>query len=47
LDLKLQHLSWLEWPFGRLPTQLFAAAAREDRGVPILLMLGTAEGDVA
>lgn len=27
--------------------QLFAAAAHEDRGVPILLMLGTAEGDVA
>jgi hypothetical protein len=26
--------------------QLFAAAAHEDRGVPILLMLGTAEGDV-
>jgi hypothetical protein len=27
--------------------QLFAAAAHEDRGVPVLLMLGTAEGDVA
>jgi hypothetical protein len=27
--------------------QLFAAAAHEDRGVPILLMLGTVEGDVA
>jgi hypothetical protein len=27
--------------------QLFAAAAHEDRGVPILLMLGTAEGDAA
>jgi hypothetical protein len=26
--------------------QLFAVAAHEDRGVPILLMLGTAEGDV-
>jgi hypothetical protein len=26
--------------------QLFAAAAHEDRGVPILLMLGTADGDV-
>jgi hypothetical protein len=26
-------------------TLLFAAAAHEDRGVPILLMLGTAEGD--
>ena|SRR5688572_670488 len=25
--------------------QLFTAAAHEDRGVPILLMLGTAEGD--
>jgi len=29
------------------PIQWFAAAAHEDRGVPILLMLGTAEGDVA
>src|SRR5262245_35679899 len=27
--------------------QLFAAAAHEDRGVPILLMLGTAAGDDA
>jgi hypothetical protein len=27
--------------------QLFAAAAHEDRGVPILLMLGTVDGDVA
>jgi hypothetical protein len=27
--------------------QLFAAAAHEDRGVPILLMLGTADGEVA
>jgi hypothetical protein len=26
--------------------QLFAAAAHEDRGVPILLMLGTADADV-
>jgi hypothetical protein len=26
---------------------LFAAAAHEDRGVPILLMLGTADADVA
>jgi len=26
--------------------QLFAVAAHEDRGVPILLMLGTAEGEV-
>ena len=26
--------------------QLFAAAAHEDRGVPILLMLGTADGDL-
>jgi hypothetical protein len=30
------------WSVG--DTQLFAAAAHEDRGVPILLMLGTAEG---
>ena len=27
--------------------QLFAAAAHEDRGVPILLMLGTTDGNVA
>ncbi len=27
--------------------QLFAAVAHEDRGVPILLMLGTADDDVA
>jgi hypothetical protein len=33
------------WPVG--DKQLFAAAAHEDSGVPILLMLGTAEGDVA
>ena len=33
------------WPVG--DKQLFAAAAHEDRGVPILLMLGTADGDVA
>jgi len=26
--------------------QLFVAAAHEDRGVPVLLMMGTAEGDV-
>jgi hypothetical protein len=26
---------------------LFAALADEDRGVPILLMLGTADGDIA
>ena len=32
------------WPVG--DKQLFAAAAHEDRGVPILLMLGTADGDV-
>ena len=32
------------WPVG--DNQLFAAAAHEDRGVPILLMLGTADGDV-
>jgi hypothetical protein len=32
------------WPVGQ--KQLFAAAAHEDRGVPILLMLGTADGDV-
>jgi hypothetical protein len=33
------------WPVG--DKQLFAAFAHEDRGVPILLMLGTAEDDVA
>lgn len=33
------------WPVG--DKLLFAAAAHEDRGVPILLMLGTADGDVA
>ena len=33
------------WQIG--DKQLFAAAAHEDRGVPILLMLGTAGGDVA
>jgi hypothetical protein len=33
------------WPAG--DKQLFAAAAHEDRGVPILLMLGTADGDDA
>jgi len=33
------------WPVG--DKRLFAAAAHEDRGVPILLMLGTADGDVA
>lgn len=27
--------------------QLFVAAAHEDRGVPIILMLGTADGDLA
>jgi hypothetical protein len=27
--------------------QLFVAAAHEDRGVPVLLMLGTADGNVA
>lgn len=32
------------WPVD--DKQLFAAAAHEDRGVPILLMLGTANGDV-
>jgi hypothetical protein len=32
------------WPVG--DKQLFAAAAHEDRGVPILLMLGTADGDL-
>lgn len=32
------------WPVG--DKQLFAATAHEDRGVPILLMLGTADGDV-
>jgi hypothetical protein len=32
------------WPVG--DKQLFAAAAHEDRGVPILLMLGTVGGDV-
>jgi len=26
--------------------QLFVAAAHEDRGVPVLLIMGTAEGDV-
>jgi hypothetical protein len=33
------------WPVG--DKQLFAAAAHEDRGVPILLMLGTVDADVA
>ena len=33
------------WPVG--DKQLFVAAAHEDRGVPVLLMLGTADGDVA
>ena len=32
------------WPVG--DKELFAAAAQEDRGVPILLMLGTADRDV-
>jgi hypothetical protein len=32
------------WSVGDL--QLFAVAAHEDRGVPILLMLGTADGNV-
>lgn len=32
------------WPVGE--KQLFAAAAHEDRGVPILLILGTTDGDV-
>lgn len=33
------------WPVG--DKQLFVAAAHEDRGVPILLMLGTADEDAA
>jgi hypothetical protein len=33
------------WPVD--DKQLFVAASHEDRGVPILLMLGTATGDVA
>ena len=33
------------WPVGG--KQLFLAAAHEDRGIPILLMLGTVDEDVA
>ena len=33
------------WSVGE--AQLFVAAAHEDRGVPVLLMLGTTDGDLA
>ena len=38
-------LRFAVWSVG--VNKLFAAFAHEDRGVPILLMLGTADGDVA